>query len=205
MGKPVVVVTGASSGIGEALARRIARAAATSPGRAPRRSARGAREGVAGAHGVEATAIPCDLMQTDGPSSLADELGRRGLEVDWLVNNAGFGTAGPFHTLPVERELDEIHLNVTALVALTGLFLPGMVQRGRGAVVNVASIAGLAPMGGTATYAATKSFVIAFSEAIAVELQGTGVHVLCICPGFTRTEFQDKMHFDAGLCRPSRG
>ena len=200
MGKPVVVVTGASSGIGEALARRIARDrrdVVLVARRADRLEAL-AKE-LAGAHGVEATAIPCDLMQTNGPSSLADEIGRRGLEVDWLVNNAGFGTAGPFHALPVERELDEIHLNVTALVALTGLFLPGMVQRGRGAVVNVASIAGLAPMGGTATYAATKSFVIAFSEAIAVELQGTGVHVLCICPGFTRTEFQDKMHFDAGF------
>jgi short-subunit dehydrogenase len=72
-------------------------------------------------------------MRSDGPQSLVDELGRRGIEVDWLVNNAGFGTAGAFHALPVERELDEIHLNVTALVALTGLLLPGMVARRRGA------------------------------------------------------------------------
>ena len=198
--KPAVVITGGSSGIGEALARRIARDRrdlVLVARRADRLEAL-AKE-LAGAHGIEATAIPCDLMRPDGPQSLVDELGRRGIEVDWLVNNAGFGTAGPFHTLPVERELDEIHLNVTALVALTGLVLPGMVARRRGAVVNVASIAGLAPMGGTATYAATKSFVIAFSEAIAVELEGTGVHVLCVCPGFTRTEFQDKMHFDAGF------
>jgi uncharacterized protein len=198
--KPAVVITGASSGIGEALARRIARDrrdVVLVARRADRLEAL-AKE-LAGAHAIEATAIPCDLMRPDGPQALVDEIGRRGIEVDWLVNNAGFGTAGAFHTLPVERELDEIHLNVTALVALTGLVLPGMVARRRGAVVNVASIAGMAPMGGTATYAATKAFVIAFSEAIAVELEGTGVDVLCVCPGFTRTEFQDKAHFDAGF------
>jgi short-subunit dehydrogenase len=200
MAKSAVVVTGASSGIGEALARRIARDKRNLvlvARRADRLEAL-AKE-LAGTHGIEATAIPCDLMQTDGPASLIGELAGRAIEAEWLVNNAGFGTAGPFHELPIERELDEIHLNVTALVALTGLLLPAMVKRRRGAVVNVASVAGMAPMGNTATYAATKAFVIAFSEAIAVELEGTGVHVLCVCPGFTRTEFQETAHFDAGF------
>jgi len=88
-------------------------------------------------------------------------------------------------------------LNVSALVALTGMLVPGMVKRGRGAVMNVASVAGFGPMGLNATYAATKAFVIAFSEALAVDLEGTGVQVLCVCPGFTRTEFQEKAHIDA--------
>jgi hypothetical protein len=191
MAKPVALVTGASSGIGEALARRIAREGrhvTLVARRAERLSALAAE--LSAAHGIEATAIAVDLVRPDGPSSLADELGRRGLEVEWLVNNAGKGTAGRFDALPVDGELDEIRLNVEAPVALAGLFLPGMVARGRGVVMNVASVAGFAPMGFSATYAATKAFLIAFSEAIAVELAGTGVQVLCVCPGFTRTEFQ---------------
>jgi short-subunit dehydrogenase len=198
MAIPAVVVTGASSGIGESLARRLAR-----DGRNVALVARRADrlETLAGdlarAHRIQAFAVPCDLMQPNGPDALVAELDRRGIEVDWLVNNAGFGTFGKFHEMPVERELDEIRLNVGALVALTGLLLPGMVQRRRGVVMNVASVAGFGPMGLNATYAATKAFVIAFSEALAVDLHGTGVQVLCVCPGFTRTEFQEKAHIDA--------
>jgi short-subunit dehydrogenase len=120
MAKSVAVVTGASSGIGEALARRIARDKRNLvlvARRADRLEAL-AKE-LAAAQGIEATAIPCDLIAPDGPASLIGELAGRGLEVEWLVNNAGFGTMGRFHELPIERELDEIHLNVTALVALT--------------------------------------------------------------------------------------
>jgi hypothetical protein len=196
--RPVALVTGASSGIGEAMARRLARdrrALVLVARRTDRLEALAAE--LARAHGVEAMAIPCDLASPDGPVSLGPELERRGLAVEWLVNNAGFGTFGRFHELPVERELEEIRLNVTAPVALTGLLVPGMVARGRGVVVNVASVAGFAPMGLNATYAATKAFLIAFSEALAVDLEGTGVHVLCVCPGFTRTEFQEKAHIDA--------
>ena len=197
MPTPVVVVTGASSGIGEALARRIARDRRNLVlvARRADRLATLAQE-LAKAHGIEAVTLPCDLMAPDGPASLVAELDRRGLEVEWLVNNAGFGTFGRFHELPVERELDEIHLNVRAPVALAGLLLPGMVRRRRGAVVNVASVAGFGPMGLNATYSATKAFLIAFSEALAVDVEGTGVEVLCVCPGFTRTEFQEKAQID---------
>jgi short-subunit dehydrogenase len=197
MATPVAVVTGASSGIGEALARRIARDGrhlVLVARRADRLEALATE--LAKTHGIQAVAIPCDLMQPDGPASLVAELDRRGLEADWLVNNAGFGTFGKFHELPVERELDEIHLNVTAPVALTGLVVPGMVARRRGVVMNVASVAGFGPMGLNATYSATKAFLIAFSEALAVDLDGTGVEVLCVCPGFTRTEFQEKADID---------
>ncbi len=193
----VTLVTGASSGIGEALARRIARERRNLVlvARRSDRLAALARE-IATAHGVEAVAIPSDLMQPHGPAALVGELDRRGLEVEWLVNNAGFGTFGRFHELPVDRELDEIRLNATAPVALAGLLVPGMVRRRRGAIVNVASVAGFGPMGFNATYSATKAFLIAFSEALAVDLEGTGVSVLCVCPGFTRTEFQQTAKVD---------
>jgi uncharacterized protein len=192
MATSVAVVTGASSGIGEALARRIAR-----DGRHVVLVARRADRLATVAKDVgNATAIPCDLMAPGGPAALVADLDRRGFEVEWLVNNAGFGTFGKFHTLPVARELDEIHLNVTAPVALTGLLLPGMVRRGCGAIVNVASVAGFGPMGLNATYSATKAFLISFSEALSVDVAGTGVEVLCVCPGFTRTEFQEKAQID---------
>ncbi len=197
MAAPGVLVTGASSGIGEAIARRVAREKRNLILVARRldRLEALAKE-LSAAHGIQAVAVPSDLVQPGAPAALVDEVARRGFEVDWLVNNAGFGTFGKFHELPVERELEEIRLNVTALVALTGLCVPAMVRRGRGAVINVSSVAGFAPMALNATYSATKAFVTAFSEALAVDLDGTGVRVLCVCPGFTRTEFQEKAHVD---------
>jgi len=193
----VALVTGASSGIGEALARRIAR-----DGRhlvlVARRADRLetlARE-LERQHGVKAHVIARDLVQPGAVPALLEEIGRRGLAVDWLVNNAGFGTVGRIDRLPVERELEEIRLNVEALVELCGRCLPAMVARRSGAVMNVASLGGFAPGPYMATYAATKAFVLSFTEAIAAELRGTGVHVLCVCPGFTRTEFQDRAEVD---------
>ena len=200
MAEPVAVVTGASSGIGQALARRLAR-----DGRHLVVTARRlelleelARE-LATAHGIRATAIASDLARPDGPASLVSELERRGLEVDWLVNNAGFSTAGRFDCLPVERELEEVRVNLKAPVELTARLLPGMVARGRGVVMNVASLVGFGPMPYCATYAATKAFLLSFSEALAVELAATGVHVVCVCPGPTRTDFQAKAKIDASV------
>ena len=200
MAEPIVLVTGASSGIGEALARRIARDRKNLVLAARRmdRLEQLATE-LSTAHGIRATAISTDLARPDGPAALVSEIERRGLEVDWLVNNAGFVTAGRFDRLPVERELEEIRVNVKAPVDLTGRLLPGMVGRGRGVVMNVASMAGFGPMPYTATYGATKAFLLSFSEALAVEVSGTGVHVVCVCPGFTRTEFQEKAKVDASM------
>jgi hypothetical protein len=200
MGQEVALITGASSGIGEALARRLARDRhhlALVARRADRLEAL-ARE-LRNAHGIDVHVLPQDLIATGAGARLAAEVTARGLTVDWLVNNAGFGTAGPFHRLPVERELEEIRLNVERLVELTGRFLPGMVERGSGTVMNVASMAAFGPMAYTATYGATKAFVLSFSEAIAAEVRGTGVKVLCVCPGFTRTEFQEVAHVETGL------
>src|SRR5262245_38283110 len=198
MGEPTVLVTGASSGIGDALARRIARDGhhlVLTARRADRLEAL-ARE-LASAHGIRATPTANDLTNSGGPAALVLELERRGLEVEWLVNNAGFATAGRFDLLPIEGELGEIRLNVRAPVELAGRLLPGMVKRGRGVVMNISSMAAFGPMPYTATYAATKAFLLSFSEALAVELSGTGVHVVCVCPGFTRTEFQEKVPVDA--------
>ncbi len=200
MSDSVVLVTGASSGIGDALARRIARDGRhlVLTARRQDRLEALARE-LEGAHRIRATVIANDLASPDGAAALADEIERRGLQVDWLVNNAGFVTSGRFDRLPVERELDEIRVNVRAPVELSGRLLPAMVARGRGVVMNVASMAGFGPMPYTATYAATKAFLLSFSEALAVELSGTGVHVVCVCPGFTRTEFQAKGKVDAAF------
>jgi len=197
MAEDVALVTGASSGIGEALARRIAR-----EGRSLVLVARRADRLEALAHelrekhGVTAHALSADLARPGAVPALLGDLERRGLAVDWLVNNAGFGTAGRFDQLPVERELEEIRLNVEALVELSSRCLPAMVARRRGVLMNVASLGGFAPGPYMATYAATKAFVLSFTEAIAAELRDTGVQVLCVCPGFTRTEFQQKAEVD---------
>jgi uncharacterized protein len=198
MAEDVALVTGASSGIGEALARRLARdrrPLVLVARRADRLEA--LARALRAAHGIEAHVLTQDLLQPGAVPAILAEVERRGLTVDWLVNNAGFGTGGRFDQLPVERELEEIGLNVEVLVEFTRRCLPGMVARRRGAVMNVASMAAFGPMAYSATYGATKAFVLSFSEAIAAELRGTGVQVLCVCPGFTRTEFQEKAHIDA--------
>src|SRR6266404_2287745 len=197
MAQEVALVTGASSGIGEALARRITRDGrhVVLVARRAERLEALARE-LADAHGVGAHVIVKDLLRPGAPRELIEEVARRGLTVDWLVNNAGFGTAGRFDRLPVEGELDEIRLNVEVLVELTGRCLPAMVARKAGVVMNIASVGAFAPGPYMATYAATKAFVLSFSQGIAAELRATGVQVLCVCPGFTRTEFQEKAAVD---------
>jgi short-subunit dehydrogenase len=200
MGQDVALITGASSGIGEAFARRIARDGRhlALVARREDRLAALARE-IEGAHGIRVHVIAQDLLQPGAVPALLSAVDRRGLAVDWLVNNAGFGTLGRLETLPVEGELDEIRLNVEVLVELTSRCLPGMVARRRGAVVNVASVAAFTPSPYMATYAATKAFVLSFSEGLAAEMRGTGVDVLCVCPGFTRTEFQATAHVDTSV------
>jgi len=197
MAQEVALVTGASSGIGEALARRIARDGrhlVLVARRAERLEAL-ARE-LKDAHGVATHTIARDLVKPGAARELLDEVARRGLTVDWLVNNAGFGTVGRFDRLPVDGELDEIRLNVEVLVELTSRCLPAMVGRKAGVVMNISSVGAFAPGPYMATYAATKAFVLSFSEGIAAEMRGTGVQVLCVCPGFTRTEFQQKAAVD---------
>jgi short-subunit dehydrogenase len=134
--------------------------------------------------------LPADLTDPDQLATVEARLADAERPVDLLVNNAGFGTAGPFVELSVEGEEAEIRLNVVALVRLTRAAVPGMVERGRGAVLNMSSLAALQPLPYSATYAATKAYVTSFSHALHEELRGTGVQVLALMPGFTRTNFQ---------------
>jgi short-subunit dehydrogenase len=140
--------------------------------------------------------VPADLTLADDLARVEKRLGDDERRIDLLVNNAGFGTAGSFIELPVGREDEEIRLNVLALMRLTHAALGPMVKRGNGGVINVSSIGGFQPGPRNATYSATKAFVTSFSEALHEELRGTGVKLLALCPGFTRTEFQERGGFD---------
>src|SRR5215472_6857035 len=185
------LITGASSGIGESFAYALARqnyGLVLVARRQDRLQAVAAKAKEIGAGRTEIVAA--DLGRSDAPLELQARLAAVPIEVDYLINNAGFGTTGRFDRLPLAREINEIELNVTALVALTRLFLPPMVERGRGTIINVASTAAFQPLPYMATYAATKAFVLSFTEAIAAETAGTGVRVMALCPGPVRTEFQ---------------
>jgi len=140
-------------------------------------------------HGNHVHVIPGDLARPEAPQQIFAEIERRGLPVDLLINNAGFGAYGLFAESNLQQELEMVQVNNAALTALTKLALPGMLKRKRGKIMNVASTAGFQPGPLMAVYYATKAYVIMFSEAIANELKGSGVTVTCLCPGATATRF----------------
>jgi len=186
------LVTGASAGIGSEIARELAkrRFGVTLVARREDRLRELATE-LNQEHGVRAEVIGCDLGSADGRASMASELRQLELEVDVLVNNAGFGFAGEFINSDRDRQTAMVALNCEAVVDLTGRYTPAMVRRGAGAVINIASTAAFQPMPGSATYGASKAFVLSFSEAVHTELGGTGVSVTAVCPGPVRTEFTE--------------
>jgi short-subunit dehydrogenase len=143
-------------------------------------------------HGIDALVLPIDLSDTAAPEEIARLLEDRNIPVDVLVNNAGFGSHGPFVQAELAEQLNMIQVNVAALTHLTHLFLPGMIERKWGRVLNVASTASFEPGPWMAVYFATKAYVLSFSEAIATELAGTGVAVTALCPGPTATGFYDR-------------
>jgi short-subunit dehydrogenase len=183
------LVTGASAGIGEAFARQLAKDGYDLVLVARRRDRLEtlAKE-LGSAHGVSCEVISADLAKNDEVAGIEERL--RAGDIDLLVNNAGFGTFGEFAKLPLDRELEELDLNVRALMRLSHAALGGMTERGRGGIINVASAAGFQPIPYNATYSATKAFVLHFSEALHEEARGRGVSVTCLCPGPVRTEFQ---------------
>lgn len=192
MGAERVLVTGASAGIGAELARLFAAEGCELILVARRRerldelAAALTRE-----FGVRCSAVAADLGRPRAGRDLARELASRGLEVDVLVNNAGFGNRDSFAAQDADRQREMIDLNVTELVGLTRALLPAMLDRGRGGVVNIASTAAFQAGPYMAVYYATKAFVLSFTEALSVELEGTGVTATCVCPGATRSEFAE--------------
>ena len=184
------LITGASSGIGEVFARKLA-----SQGRDLLLVARREDKLIAVCndlglnHKVRAQYFVADLSLPDSPSRLLEETRQRNLEIDLLINNAGFGSMGEFSKLDLDRELNMIDLNVRSLVELTHLFLQPMRERGSGAIINVASTAAFQPVPFMTTYAATKDFVLSFSEALWEENRPYGIKVMALCPGVTETGF----------------
>jgi short-subunit dehydrogenase len=186
----IALVTGASSGIGKELARLFAADGhdVALVARRRERLEELARE-LEATHGVKAWALPCDLADGRAVDALVAELSARGLAVDFLVNNAGVGTTGPFASADAAGEVAMAELNVTAVVRLTRALLPRMLERKHGRILNVGSTAGFQPGAYMATYYASKAFVNHFSEALAYELRNSGVSVTLSCPGPTRSEF----------------
>lgn len=186
------LVTGASAGIGRELARGLAARghAVTLVARRAERLEELASE-LADRHGIRTDVMPADLADAAERDRLAAELERRGLTVEILVNNAGFGIYRAFARSERERELQQVRLLVEAVVDLDGRYVPGMVERGRGAVLNLASTAGFQPLPGNGTYSASKSFVLYHTEALHEELKGSGVTATAVCPGPVETEFQE--------------
>jgi uncharacterized protein len=184
------LVTGASSGIGADLARSLATRGhgVTLVARRTERLEQLAAE-LRDRHRVRVETIGCDLGTADARQRMRAEIEERGLTVEVLVNNAGFGTGGRFDQLDLDRELDMVRVNVEAVVDLCGHYVPAMVRRGRGAVLNLASTAAFQPLPRQATYSASKAFVLTFTDALHEELAGTGVTATTLCPGPVKTEF----------------
>lgn len=201
--RPLACVTGASAGLGRQFAQQLA--------------ARGhdlllvARDGdrlaafaeeLTRTYGVEAGAHVADLTRDEPTRGLAERLSKES-RLAVLVNNAGFGTKGKFAERPVAEQASMLELHVMATMLLTRAALPGMIERRHGIVINVASVASFTASRGNANYCATKAYQRVFSEGVAMELAGTGVHIQALCPGFTHTEFHDRMKIDKTKGIPS--
>jgi hypothetical protein len=187
------LITGASSGIGEALAQRFAGAGydLVLVARSADKLKALART-LAAAHGIKAWVAPADLAQPGAAAQLAAAMKRARRRIDILVNNAGVLEHGEFVGMPATRHRELIDLNVTSLSEMLAQFLPAMVARGSGRVLNVASIAAFQPVPMLATYAATKAYVLSLTESLSEELQGTDVTITALCPGITATAMLDR-------------
>jgi uncharacterized protein len=196
----VALVTGASSGIGAELAKQLSERGyeVILVARRAERLEQLASELPGPAH-----VIPCDLASD--AASLPGKVAELSLDVDVLVNNAGFGTHGRFTEIDPAREAEEVRLNCEAVVTLTHAFVPGMVERGRGGVITVASTAGMQPIPYETVYSASKAFARTFSDALSGELRGTGVNVLCVNPGPVPTEWQEVAGYRPDHVSPAPG
>lgn len=201
----VALVTGASSGIGAEFARQLAGQGydlILVARREERLAALAAT--LARTCGVRAEVQVADLTRPAELAQVEQRINRlKSLAI--LVNNAGFGTTGSFAEIDLDPQLDMVHLHILATMRLCHAVLPRMIARGRGHVINVSSMAGLVPLPENATYCATKAFLNSFSEALQIELTGTGVQVQALCPGFTHTEFHSSPEFERRDHQPIPG
>lgn len=184
------LITGASGGIGEAFARRLATEkhnlvlVARSEDKL-----RALSDELTEKYEIDCRYFAIDLLDFEADVQLFEKTEENGLEIDWLINNAGFGSSGDFADLDLERELEIIDLNISALVALTHRYLQRMREARHGTIINVSSAAGFQPIPFMATYAASKAFVSSFTEAIAEENRPYGIRIMALCPGSTKTNF----------------
>lgn len=197
--KTAALVTGASAGIGAELARQLARRghALVLVARRKDRLERLAAE-LTAEHSVRAETLGCDLSKASSRQRLPSRIASLGLTIDVLVNNAGFATGGAFHLSDPARELDQLRVLVEAPLTLCSAFLPAMVRRGSGAVLNVASTAGMQPLPYSAGYSAAKAYILTFTEALHHELRGSGVTVTALAPGPVDTEFWQVAGWEVG-------
>jgi uncharacterized protein len=194
------LITGASSGLGDEFARQFAARGANLilvARRADRLETLAVE--LRAKHGITVTAIPADLAALGAAETLRDRVAELGLEVYTLVNSAGFGTKNRFENEDAARVREEVDVNVGAVVDVTHAFYPELLRHGNGALVNVSSTASFQPVPLMAVYAATKAFVLSFTEALWYEAKGSGLRVLALCPGATRTEFFDIAGEDARI------
>ncbi|MEO1634020.1 MAG: SDR family oxidoreductase [Cyanobacteria bacterium J06631_9] len=184
------LITGASSGIGAEFARQLAakRQDLVLVARSQDKLNQLAEQ-LQQQHGIQAHVISQDLTEPIAAASIARQVEELGIVIDLLINNAGFGDYGSFSESALDRQTSMIQLNISALVELTHVFLPAMLERGQGGIINVSSIAGFQPMPYWSVYAASKAFVLSFSEALWAEVKEKGVKILALCPGPTESNF----------------
>jgi len=200
MAKETVLITGASSGIGMGLAKLFA-ADGSDLVLVARREDRlnELAEELKSEHGIEVHVLPKDLSKKTSPKEIFNHLKKEKIEIDVLVNNAGFGSRGMVSELDTDLQVDMVQVNVAALTHLTSLFLPGIIERGQGGILNVGSLAGFQPGPNLAVYFATKAYVLSFTEALAEEISNPNIKISCFAPGPVKTEFGEKSDLENSL------
>ena len=200
MAKETVLITGASSGLGMELAKLFA-ADGSDLVLVARREERlnELAEQLKSEHGVEVHILPKDLSKKSAPKEIFSHLNKENIQIDIVVNNAGFGNKGNVADLDTDLQLDMIQVNLVALFHLTRLFIPGIIERGYGGILNVGSLAGFQPGPNLAVYFATKAFVLSFTEALAEEVSNPNIKISCLAPGPVKTEFGEKSDLEDSL------